>query len=408
MSELVKILVADDSPSIQLSIQSMLMADQSNKYLIHNVNDGRQACIMALNERPDLILIDIEMPVMDGIDAIKKIKTHNLLKDIPIIVMSSSRKFQEAFIAGVDDFLIKPFNQYELLLRIQLNLKLANISAELKNQNELLVLQKQEVTQQKELIEKQQIDLLSGIRYASYIQKAILPEDVLIDELFSSNFILNKPRSIVSGDFYWVTQKNDLKFFAVGDCTGHGISGALMTMAGIAFLNEIVNDYNEYEADKILNELRLRVEKLLHQRGTAGEASNGMDIALCVYNSKKRIIQYAGANNPIYIIHADKSLDVFKADRMPVGIHFNHERPFTSKECIISQGDEVYLFSDGFPDQFGGSNGQKFRYDQFRELLIRCSSSPMNEQLKILENTLDDWMIGFEQIDDILVMGIKF
>jgi sigma-B regulation protein RsbU (phosphoserine phosphatase) len=407
MGQIFKILVTDDSSAIRGAVQHMLIENNADKYIVVTASNGKEACEIADTERPDLILIDIEMPVMGGIEAISIIKQNENIKSIPIIVMSSTRFFQDAILAGADDFLLKPFNQYELLLRVQFNIKLSIETAETKKQHELLKMQKQEVVYQRDTIMCQQKELLDDLQYASYIQKAILPRKTLIEENCKSYFIFNKPKKIVSGDFYWVFKKNEYLVIALGDCTGHGISGALMTMAGIAFLNEIMSQTNTFEANTILNDLRSKVIKLLHQKGTIGETSNGMDVALCIFNLQTREIEFAGANNPMYISRNGQSIEIIKADRMPIGIHINHENPFSKKNLTLGNNDVIYLFSDGYADQFGGERGQKYRYNRFQDLLLEISLKPMNQQQQILESTINEWMVHYEQVDDILILGLK-
>ncbi len=404
MKKRYKILVADDSPLVLSSVQQMLVDEN---YLVLKAEDGRQACTIAYNERPDLILIDIEMPVMNGAEAICKIKSNNKIKDIPIIVISSAKRFDETIIVGANDFLIKPFNKFELFLRIQLNLDAASKAKEIKKHHELIKAQRQEALQQHDTIKKQQTELFEDLRYASHIQRAIFPETNSFEELFSSFFIFNKPKNIVSGDFFWLSRKNDFLIFAVGDCTGHGISGALMTMAGTAFLNEIVNSNNQTEPEKILNDLRIRVIKLLHQKGIIGEASDGMDLSLCVYNKATGKMKFSGANSVIYIVQGNNNFVTLKGDRMPIGIHINHESDFSCHEININSEDTLYLFTDGFPDQFGGPLGQKFRYHQFQKLVQQDSLLPLSEQFDLFDKSLSEWKGDFEQVDDILVIGLK-
>jgi len=407
MKDQYKILIAEDSPSMLATMHSMLADDEFAKYQIIKAYNGREACTEAFKHRPDLILIDIQMPVMNGPEAIAKIKSNEHLKDIPIIVISSTRLFHDAINAGANDFLLKPFNQFELLLRVQLNLKIRLNVAEIKRQQDIINNKKQEVIQQRGTVVRQKRDLMEDVYYASYIQNAILPESSLFGEYFSSYFIFYKPKNIISGDFYWITYKNDKIIIAVGDCTGHGISGALMTMAGAAFLNEIINSNNRYEADLILNDLRQKVMKLLHQKGKIGEAANGMDIALCVIDPAKKMIQYAGANNPVYIVHNNQPLTIYKADRMPIGVYITSGQSFKKEEIPYENGDVLYLFTDGYADQFGGDMGQKFRYNQFKDVLQKGCQMPMNEQLALLESTMDTWRGDYEQVDDMLVIGIK-
>ena len=404
-----KILIADDSLSFRNVVQDMLTEDIENTYEVYMASNGRDACTIAFREIPDIILIDIEMPIMNGIVAIQLIKANKLLKRIPIIVVSSTKQFQDAFNAGVDDFLVKPFNSYELLLRIQLNLKLALKNSEIKKQNELLHIQRQEAINQRDIILKQKRDLMDDLHYARFVQNAILTSSDDFNRIFKDHFTYNLPKYIVSGDFYWVTQKNNLSIAAVGDCTGHGMSGALMTMSGVAFLNEIINSDEFNTSDEILNELRRKVIHLLNQKGDIGEASNGMDIAICIYDKSKSTLQFSGANNPLYLVRKDGILEVFKGDRLPIGYFFAYDQPFTRQEIEISEGDTIYMFTDGYADQFGGPFGKKFRYSQFRELIEATAILPsMNSQMELIKSTMDSWIHGFEQIDDMLIMGIRF
>jgi serine phosphatase RsbU (regulator of sigma subunit) len=408
MSVHYKILVADDAISVCDSVKTILTESSEQKYLVFSALNGREACTMAYHERPDLILMDVEMPVMNGIDAIKKIKGNNLIKHIPIVVMSSKREVHEAFSAGADDFLLKPFSQYELLLRVQLDIKLAAKSSEIKKQHDLLKGQKQEAIDQRDTISKQKADLIDDLYYARFVQNAILPSEEMFNSLFKAHFILNQPKSVVSGDFYWGIRKNEKIIFAVGDCTGHGMSGALMTMAAAAFLNEIVTGLPQLSADQILNDLRKKVIQLLNQKGNMGEASNGMDIVLCMYDEKNSSIEFAGANNPLYIVRKGE-LEVIKGDRMPIGFYFNDELPFTSTKIQIAKGDTIYLFTDGYADQFGGPREKKFRYSQFQELLTEAADlQSMEEQYELIKNTMDEWIDGYEQVDDMLILGIRF
>ncbi len=407
MKSKIKILITDDSQTIREAIVSMLANDPKFEYIIITAENGVEGCKMAYKEQPDIILMDIEMPVMDGIKATNKIKSNNQLLDIPIVVMSTSSTLKAAFLAGADDFIIKPFTEFELLLRLNFNIKLAHKAMELKDQHAVLQMQKDEVDQQNKIISMQQNELLEDMNYASHIQNAISPRKETLNELCKSYFVINRPKNIVSGDFYWVSKKDERYFFVVGDCTGHGTSGALMTMVGSAFLNEIINNVPFSNPGSILDELRKRVIKLLQQRGDIGEASNGMDVSLCIFDPKTRKLEYAGANNPIYIVRENQELEVFKADRMPIGIYINHRTPFNSIETTLGTDDNLYMFSDGYADQFGGPRGKKFRYKQFKELLTSYAALETNKQLKQIENTLNNWIEGYEQIDDILLVGFK-
>jgi len=263
-----------------------------------------------------------------------------------------------------------------------------------------------EIERQRDEIEEKNRNITDSILYASRIQTAILPPKEFMNKTLPEHFILFKPRDIVSGDYYWMTQKGDETVIAVADCTGHGVPGAFMSMLGVAFLNEIVNRAEKMTASNILNELRDNVKKSLRQTGKKDEAKDGMDIALCVLNQNKKCLQYAGAYNPLYLIR-NGELKQVKADRMPIGIYYKEKESFTNHIVDLEKDDMIYLFSDGYVDQFGGSNGKKFLHKQFKNLFVEIHKNPMHDQKLTLDNTLEKWMGDYEQVDDILIMGFR-
>ncbi len=400
-----KILIADDS-ELSFKIISEVLEILGNKVTLYYAKDGKDACEQANKIIPDLIIMDVLMPVMGGIDAVKKLKKNSLTSEIPIIVLSATESLERAYQVGANDFILKPFNRFELLIKVRSALHLVQKIKEIKLQKSQLEKNHLEVTQQRDNIALQKKDIVDDIRYSKRIQKAIFPTNEYMQETIPWHFILNMPRNIVSGDFYWAGRIEDLKMVAVGDCTGHGISGAFMTMAGIAFLNEILSKKIAVKAHEILFELRKLVMKLLKQKGEEGEAADGLDISLVIIDEKNKKIQFAGANNPFYRI-ANGELNCIKGDRMPIGIHLNFDKPFTNHDIETNKGDLIYLFTDGFADQFGGPKNKKFRYKQFQELLLKIHKKEMDEQKAILSRTIADWMGDNEQIDDILILGFK-
>jgi serine phosphatase RsbU (regulator of sigma subunit) len=226
-----------------------------------------------------------------------------------------------------------------------------------------------------------------------------------IGEWGIENFILYKPKDIVSGDFYWGLKKNEKIIIAAGDCTGHGVPGAFMSMLGHAFLDEIVNTTRVENAAMILNMLRDVIINTLKQKGTVGEARDGMDISLLILDPNTGTVDFAGANNPLYLVRDGKLIKV-QGDRMPIGIHFTTFTPFANQTLKIIKGDHLYLFSDGYADQFGGPKGKKYMYKPFQELLLHISDKPMDTQKEILDNTFEKWKGDRDQVDDVLVIGI--
>jgi serine phosphatase RsbU (regulator of sigma subunit) len=280
----------------------------------------------------------------------------------------------------------------------------------IRDQNDQILEANEELKVLNEAISKQNTEIIDSINYAQRIQAAMLPPEPLFNELLDEVFILYKPRDIVSGDFYWIKQVNQYTILAAADCTGHGVPGAFMSMLGISFLNEIVQRREITQANQVLNELRSQIKHSLRQHGLPNESKDGMDMAICAIDRKKNIIQYAGANNPMYIIK-DKNgipeLNEIKADRMPLGYYSGKDKAFTNHEIKLEIGDTFYLFSDGFIDQKGGKENRKFMSKNMKKLLLKIHDQPMYDQKRHLEKTLKAWMNGRSQMDDILIVGVR-
>ncbi len=262
-----------------------------------------------------------------------------------------------------------------------------------------------EIQRQKDEIAEQKKEIMDSIYYARRIQKAVLPDDHLVNKNMPEHFVLYLPRDIVSGDFYWIAEKDHNTIFAAADCTGHGVPGAFMSMLGMSYLKEIVNKSKRLSSARILDKLRDHVKATLSQ-STKGGQQDGMDIALCILNKDRKSLQYSGAFHPLYLIR-DGNLTEYKPDLMPIGIYIRKEKPFKSHNIRTAKGDCYYIFSDGYADQFGGENRKKFLARSFKKLLLSIHNKPMAEQREILLETLKQWMDGYEQVDDILVIGFR-
>ncbi len=296
-----------------------------------------------------------------------------------------------------------------------------------------IVEKKEEIEKQRDEIADKNQSITDSIQYASRIQQALLPSKEMLDNAVPDHFVLFKPRDIVSGDYYWMTQIKQKTILVAADCTGHGVPGAFMSMLGMSFFNEIVNKNFTTEAGEILNHLRAHVIEALKQEGDDVKAKDGMDLALYVIDNETKTINFAGANNPLYIIREqteeekqaiadgdDSKLPkrpVFndthilvevKADKMPIGIHIKND-PFQTKKVEINTDMQLYTFSDGYVDQFGGPNRRKFMSKAFKKLLMEIHKKPMEEQKEILDKKIMDWIEeGHEiQVDDIVVLGVK-
>lgn len=291
----------------------------------------------------------------------------------------------------------------------------------LEAQAQEIILQRDELVKHKVEIESKNANITDSINYAKNIQTALLPRHELLDEILPDHFILLRPRDIVSGDFYWFAYIEKLSVIAAVDCTGHGVPGAFMSMLGSAFLNEIVNKEYITHPGVILRRLRKEVIRSLHQSGQSGESKDGMDVALCVIDKENLKLQYAGANNPLYIVRKKDEpspgnfnshesdgyvLYEIKADRMPVSAGYMMNN-YVMHEIDFIKGDMIYIFSDGYADQFGGPNEKKFGYRNFKQLLLENSAATLETQQAILEARFDEWKGDLNQVDDIMVVGIR-
>gem|GEM_PF-4447169 len=309
----------------------------------------------------------------------------------------------------------------------KLNLQNEEIMAqrdEISSQRDEITAQRDAITQQKDQIEFIHEEQTSSIRYAQRIQQAMLPSLDLIKDAGFDHFLFFKPRDIVSGDFYWAGRQENTIVITVADCTGHGVPGAFMSMLGIAFLKEIVMKEYITQPDVILKKLRKEIVRSLKQNDESTQR-DGMDIALCSINLDTLELQFAGANNPFYIVKAEakaeaeevkreetlalaSSLALFevKGDKMPIGIHERMDA-FSLYTHQLQKGDCIYLFSDGFADQFGGRHGKKLKYKQLKEILLTNSGYPLTLQKEKIEMFFSEWKGSLEQVDDVTLLGIK-
>ena len=263
-----------------------------------------------------------------------------------------------------------------------------------------------ELLKQKEIIEEKNKNITDSIIYAKRIQDATLPDIDLVRSYLRKSFVLFRPKDIVSGDFYWIEKVDNTILFAVVDCTGHGVPGAFLSLIGHNALNQIVNELKILEPGKILDELNRKVHMTLQNSLERNSIKDGMDMSICALNLDSNLLQFAGAYNPMYLVN-DNNIEVIGGDKMAIGSVHEGEFHYETKEIQLKEGDSIYLFSDGYADQFGGPKGKKFKYSRFKELLVSIQDKNMQEQHEILCETIDVWQGGLEQIDDLCVLGYK-
>jgi len=261
--------------------------------------------------------------------------------------------------------------------------------------------QKEEVDEQKALIEESHKEITDSIAYAKRIQSAILPPNGQVKELLKDSFILYKPKDVVAGDFYWLEECKGKVLFAAADCTGHGVPGAMVSVICNGALNRSVREYGLTDPGKILDKARDIVIQEFEKSDE--EVKDGMDIALCSLEGNK--LQYAGAHNPLWIVRANEIIET-KADKQPIG-KYDNLQPYTTHSFDLQKGDTIYIFSDGYVDQFGGEKGKKFKTKALRELLLSIQDKSMTEQEQLIDKAFETWRGKHEQVDDVCVIGVR-
>lgn len=313
--------------------------------------------------------------------------------------------------------------------RETLEAKIEKATQTIKEEKLLIEEQSHQIFEQKELLEEQHREIKQSIDYAQLIQEASLPEKK-ITELITDSFLYYNPRDIVSGDFYWWEEKDDYILFCVADSTGHGIPGAFISLIGTILSNEIFYSKKLIYPNTILDELNKTVQITLEQHLPNPKIKDGMDLSFCCYNKKNKKLYFSGANNPVWIVrhnnqplihnnhhlpanhinsnNENSNLYEIKGDKQPIGLHAIKQHPFTLHEVDIEKGDEIYLFTDGYADQFGGEKNKKFMSKRFKQLLTSNKDISMNKAKTLVELNFTNWKGGNDQVDDVCVVGVRF
>ncbi|MBS1634692.1 MAG: SpoIIE family protein phosphatase [Bacteroidetes bacterium] len=281
---------------------------------------------------------------------------------------------------------------------------------ELREEKEKVETINKEVISQKAIIEHKNTEITDSIKYAKNIQEALLPSMNDIHKAYHDIFILYMPKDIVSGDFYWFARRNNMKYLAAVDCTGHGVPGAFMSIVGNTLLNEIVNEKNITNPGDILLELHKGVKEALNQSNQEFERRDGMDIALCAIEENNRVLHFSGANRPLWIFRKSdpEKPEIIKPNKFPIGgAEFEKSRIYESQTITVEEGDCVYMFSDGYADQFGGPKGKKFMLANLQRAIAAIINLPIDEQKQKLYESFVSWKEDNEQVDDVLVIGLK-
>lgn len=334
-------------------------------------------------------------------DSIFRIESSNKLVELQEKYQSEVKE-KENRLLSMENERISSTRNYLLLILVISIIGLALIAFAYRR----LQLSRRLLREQKELLAEQQKEILDSIHYARRIQFALLTSHSLLKKHLSHYFILFKPKAVVSGDFYWAIPSSKGIVYVTGDCTGHGVPGAFMSLLFITKLNQAISEYNIERPDLLLNRVRDEIIRSLNPEGSSDETKDGMDAVVCHLDTKNLVLEYAAANNSFYIVRRGELLSC-KADKMPVGKGFSDIQPFSYNEIKLEVGDVIYTLTDGFADQFGGLAGKKFKYKQLEDLLLQIWMLPMEEQHEKLEQAFNNWKGKLEQVDDVCLIGVK-
>lgn len=402
-----RILIVDDNPT-NLKVLSSNLSGSGYELLI--ANTGERAIAIAKRAKPELILLDINLPGINGFETCRTLKKDKNTEDIPIIFLSALDDVNsklEGFRSGGVDYITKPFYKDEVLVRVATQLKIHKLQKKLEGQNQALQEAQEELEAKRADLEYINKEITAGITYARRIQQAILPDNRLIKKALPNSFIFYRSKEIVSGDFYWFDQIGTKAILSAIDCTGHGVPGAFMTVIGYTQLNHIVNELDLIDPGEILTELDERIQTVLKQGNKESTTQDGMDLSLCVFDTYNKKLEFSNAMRPLYLFR-DGELQKFKGDRNPIGGTQVKDKSFSTQSVNIQDGDMIYFFTDGYPDQFGGEKGKRLMTRNFVNLLNEIHTLDVEEQHKRLGDNFDAWKGDVEQTDDVLVIGVKF
>ncbi len=369
---------------------------QNNLIKVKNVLYAMIDLYQVMSDHKSIVAVLLELKEVE--QNIKKTDLQKLQMKIYLEKVHSEEKTKMALENKAKEFILLVTGSTSLFLIILVALLI--YANHLKKNKNLII------SEQNKLLAEKNKNITDSIEYAQKIQEAILPPSKILADVFKDYFVLFKPKDKVSGDFYWAHSTKDHVFFAVADCTGHGVPGALMSMMGYGGLNKAVQDDAIVSPSKILNRLNYFVRKSLHNDQKGNKIKDGMDISLCVYDLKKQLLLYSGALMSLYIIR-NSALIEYKSDKMPIGHSLEKTKSFSETKIQLEDGDQIYLFSDGYVDQFGGEFGKKLKYRRFRSLIIKSAQLSAPEKKRFLEDSFAKWRKDHEQIDDVCIMGIK-
>ncbi len=393
--------------SYDIAKEHHLIFEKSEALLeLIQINEASGKFNIAYNLQKEFIKVEKEILDSEKLNRVSSIQNKLALTEKENIISKQNNKIALEKIKNTESEL-KNQKLYIFLILIGLAFILFIYNyLKTKKLNRLIKLQKQDVENKNRLVEMQHKDIKDSIRYAERIQHAILPPEARWFSILPNSFVYYAPKDILSGDFYWIEETEDFIFVAAADCTGHGVPGALISIVNYNLLNKAVLEKHIYDPAKILDAVNGWLTESLHQTFNNSTVKDGMDVSLISINKKTNELLFAGAFNPIYIFQ-DNQVNTIKADKFPVGTFIHEElQYFETKSYQLKKGDKIYLFTDGFADQFGGVNNKKYKYGKFKDTFNRIQNESVTSQRTEIQKEFENWKGENEQVDDVLVIGI--
>lgn len=395
------ILLVDDLDDNLFTLNALL---KSEPYIIHKTTSGKEAIEMATKTTYDCIILDVQMPEMDGFEVAKRLSQQEETKNIPIIFLSALGSDKEKVIQGIEsgaiDFLGKPPDPALLKAKLKLCVK---ISAKTKQTNKEV----KTVKREHEVLKEYTTDVTASLRYAQNIQQAILPKPEAIAAHFHESFVMFQPKESIGGDFYFVKEMNKEVVLVCGDCTGHGVPGAMMTMISVNIIHNIVENKGLTSPDLILQQMANEFRSAFRNEFTNVSINDGLELSICTFKRRENKLQYAGAGRPL-IKTSQHTIERIQPNSFGINGNISEEMVFNLHEFDIQPGDRFYMYTDGVVDQFGGPNGKKFMSKRFMQLISDSSEMNLKDQNVHIKKSVNDWKGNEEQVDDILIMSIGF
>ena len=410
------ILLIEDNVSDTDLITSHITKNGSRfKHSIHYARCLKDGIQLLSKLKIDIVLLNLSLPDSLGLDTF--IKLQKSFPEIPIVVCTRYEDYNlgmQAVKKGAQDFISKENLSGTIIkraIRYSIGRKTAQVQLEKLNceLDKKVKERTKQLFQEKQLVEEKNKEIMTNIHYAKHIQNALMCQNQHISNLFADDFVLNTPKNIVGGDFYWYHKIEDELLVAVADCTGHGVSGALLAINGWTQLNQIAATTLETDPSKILLKLNLRIKKSLEHESSSFQPKDGMDISICSINLKTSTLKFAGANRPIYIFRKNKNDKLLiKGNRVGIGSTFTNEKTlYKLYEVKIKKGDMIYLSTDGYADQFGGNENKKIMTRNLIKILGSIYHEPAGKQKTFLTRYFNQWKGKEEQTDDAMIVGIR-